>query len=83
MRADRRDAVGARLQFGIHRLAEIVAQQHVFGGDGAVGLKLEHPVSIGTLALQQRVGRGLDGAVDRGGLRSFSGDIQGSGVSGC
>ena len=34
------------LQLGIDRLAEIVAQQHVFGGNGGVGLELEAPVAV-------------------------------------
>ena len=47
-------------EFGVDRLAEIVPQQHVFGRDGGVGLKLEHPVAVGLLAIEQRVSGGLD-----------------------
>ena len=34
------------LELGVDRLAEIMAQQHIFGRDGRVGLELEHPVAV-------------------------------------
>ena len=51
------------LQLQVVRLAEIVAQQHVFGRDGGVGLQLEHPVAVRPAggAAGRRVAR-VDGA---------------------
>ena len=42
---------------GIDRLAEIVPQQHIFGRNSRVGLELEHPMAVGALQRQQRLGR--------------------------
>jgi hypothetical protein len=47
------------------RLAEVVAQKDIFGGNGGVGLKLEHPVAVAGLAPQQGARRPLDEGVDR------------------
>ncbi len=55
-----------RFQLRVHRLAEIVPKQHVFGRDGGVGLELEDPMAVGTLAREQRIGRRGDGAIERG-----------------
>src|SRR5690242_11441469 len=47
------------LKLLIDRLAAKVAKQHVFGRNGRVRLKLEHPMSVTLLDLQQRPrGRG-------------------------
>ena len=42
-------------ELGVDGLGEIVAQQHVFGRDGAVGLELEHPVAVGLPIAEQRL----------------------------
>src|SRR5208282_589120 len=39
----------------VHRLAEVMPQQHVFGGNGRVGLELEHPVAVRPLLREQRL----------------------------
>ena len=44
----------------IDRLAEIMPQQHVFGGNGRVGLEFEHPMAVGTLLRQKRLRAFLD-----------------------
>ena len=50
------------LELGGVRLAEIGAQQDVFGRDGGVGLQFEQPVAVGALPASQ----GARGAIDRG-----------------
>ena len=40
---------------GIDRLAEIMAQQDVFGGDGGVGFEFEDPVAVIALLGEQRI----------------------------
>ena len=52
------------LQRGVDRLAEIMAQQHIFGRDGGVRFQLEQKMPVGALRRQQRLGGRLDGAVD-------------------
>ena len=42
-------------KLGINRLAEVMPQQHVFGGNGGVGLELEHPMAVRTLQRQNLV----------------------------
>ena len=49
-------------EFGIDGLAEIMAQQDIFGRDRRVGLEFEHPMAVRLLHLQQRIGCPLDGA---------------------
>jgi hypothetical protein len=66
------------LQLGIERLAEIVPQQHVFGGNGGVGLELEHPMAVRALLRQQRLRAFLDLLLERidihaRGIRLFGG----------
>src|SRR5271156_4427522 len=39
-------------------------QQHVFGGNSGVGLKLEHPMAVGTLLRQQRTRRLLNALLE-------------------
>ena len=46
-----------RFHRAIHRLAEIVAQQDIFGGNGGVGFEFEHPVAVAALRGEQRLGR--------------------------
>ena len=50
--------IGGDLGFqrGVDPLAEIVAQQHVFGRDGGVGLELEYPVAVPLLSIEECVG---------------------------
>src|SRR4029079_6038698 len=55
-------------------LAEIVAQQDIFGRDRAVGFPLEHPVSVGLPIAEQRLPRGGDPLLRRG---DFNGLIAG------
>ena len=55
-----------RFQGCVHRFAEIVPQQHIFGRDGGVGLELEDPMTVGTLEREQRIGRRGDGAIECG-----------------
>ena len=43
---------------------QIVAQQHVFGRNGGVGLQLEQKMSVGALRRQQRRGRAVDRAFE-------------------
>jgi hypothetical protein len=33
-------------QHRVDRLAKIVAEQHIFRGDGAIGFQFEHPMSV-------------------------------------
>ena len=61
-----------RFERGIDRLAEIVPQQHVFGRNGGVGLKLEHPMPVRPLAREQGIGRGGDRALERGCASRFA-----------
>ena len=58
------------LQFEVIRLAQIVLQQHIFGRDGGVGLKLEHPMAIRPLELEQGLLGPLDRVVERVGCRN-------------
>ena len=55
-----------RFERGIDRLAEIVPQQHVFGRNGGVGLKLEYPMPVRPLAREQGIGRGGDRVLKSG-----------------
>jgi hypothetical protein len=66
------------LQIGVDRLAEIMAEQNILGRNGGVGLELEHPVTVGLLFLQQRVGRARDGSFER--FARERGDGLGSGL---
>ena len=43
-----------RLERRIDRLAEIMAQQDIFGGDGGVGLEFEQPMAVGALCSGKR-----------------------------
>ena len=52
------------LQRGIDRLAEIMAQQHIFGRNGGVGFQLEQPMAVGALRRQQRLRRRIDMPVE-------------------
>ena len=56
-------------QLGIDRLAEIMSQQDVFGGNGAVGLELEAPFAVGLLAIEQRPRRRGNAAIEIGTVR--------------
>ena len=47
-------------QHRVDRLAEIVAQQHILGGDGAIGFQFEHPVAVGLPIAQQPARRRRD-----------------------
>lgn len=49
-----------RLEPGIDRLAQIVPQQHVFGGDRRVGLELVDPVAIMLLLGEQALRTAYD-----------------------
>ncbi len=53
-------------QHAVDRLAQIVAQQHVFRRDGAVGFELEHPMSVGLPQIQQRTRGSADARLQRG-----------------
>ena len=53
------------LQHGVDRLAEIMAQQHIFRRDGAIGFKLEHKVSVRLGVAKQRPGRRGDARLQR------------------
>ncbi len=44
------------LELGVDRLGEMMAQQDIFGGNGAVGLELEHPMAVRALEAHQRLG---------------------------
>ena len=55
-----------RLQHGIDRLAEIVAQKDIFGRDRAIGFELEHPMPVGALRIGERGGGAVDRGVDGG-----------------
>ncbi len=48
-------------QHGVDRLAEVMAKQHIFCRDGAIGFQLEHPVSVRLPVIKQRVRRRCDG----------------------
>ena len=54
-----------RLDHRVARLAQIMFQQHEFGGNRRVGLEFEHPVTVALLRPRQRgggaVGAGIDG----------------------
>ncbi len=41
-------------QHGVDRLAEIMAKQHIFRRDGAIGFQFEHPVSVRLPEAEQR-----------------------------
>ena len=47
-------------QHRVNRFTQIVAKQHIFGRDGAIGLEFKHPVSIGLPAVEQRLRRRSD-----------------------
>ena len=51
-------------QLGVNGLAEIMAQQDIFGGNGGVGFKLEYPMAVGTLPVEQRLRRSCDRTVE-------------------
>ena len=53
------------LEVEVFRLSQIVLQQDEFGGDGGVGLELEHPASVGPLGLEQRLPGAVHQGVDR------------------
>jgi len=48
-------------QLEIGRLSEIVRQEHIFGRDGRIGFKLEHPMAVFALLLEERSGSGGNG----------------------
>ena len=50
---------------GIDRLAEIMPQQHVFGGNGGVGFEFEHPMAVRALLREQRLRRFLNVLLER------------------
>ncbi len=50
-------------EFGVDWLTEIVAQQHIFGRDGAIGFEFEHPVPVVALDVAQRGGGARRGGV--------------------
>ncbi len=66
-------AADLALQLGIHRLAQIVAEQHVFGGDRGIGFQLEHPVAIVLLGVEQGGGGAADGGF-HGSAQLFGGN---------
>src|SRR5581483_4047037 len=47
-------------QRGIHGFSEIVPEQHIFGRNRAVGLELEHPVSVRLAVAEERLRRRID-----------------------
>lgn len=57
------------LQFHVRRFAEIVDEQHVFGGNRRVGFEFVDPVAVGFLRGENRIGgardRGVEGGVER------------------
>ena len=53
------------LERGIGRLAQVVHEQNVLGGDRRVRLELEHPMAIGPLFLQQRLCCKINRRVER------------------
>ena len=58
-------------QHGVDGLAEIVAKQHIFGGNGGIGFQLEHPVSIRLPVAEQPLRRRRDARLQGGtGLNS-------------
>ncbi len=54
------------LQFQVWRFAEIVDQQHVFGGNRRVGFEFVDPVAVRLLRRENRVSCARDGGVERG-----------------
>ena len=42
------------LQLGIHRLGQIMTQQHIFGRNGGIGFELEAPVPVRLLGIEHR-----------------------------
>ncbi len=54
-----------RFQRRIDGLAEMMAQQHIFGGDGVVGFELEYPMAIRLLQSEQRIGCRGNALVER------------------
>ncbi len=44
------------LQRGVDRFAEIVAKQHIFRRNGAIGLQFEHPMSVRLPVAEQSAG---------------------------
>ncbi len=71
------------LQFAVDRLAEVVAEQHIFGRDRRVGFEFEYPVSVGLLMTVQRARRPGDACLQRlgGGCRRRCGAHGVSGIS--
>jgi len=55
-------------EHGIDGLAKIMAQQHVFGRNGAVGFQLEHPVPVGLPEVEQGSRRGVNAPLESGGI---------------
>ena len=53
------------LEHGIDRLAAVMPQQDIFGGNRGVGFQLEHPMPVGLLAIEQRRRRMRDAAIER------------------
>ena len=44
---------------------KIVAKQHIFRGDGAVGFQLEHPMTVRLAIAQQALRRRIDARLER------------------
>ena len=53
------------LEHGVDGLVAVVAHQHIFGRNGAVGLKLETPMAVALAEREQRGLRALDAVVER------------------
>ena len=58
-----------RFELQVRRLAEEVHKENIFGGDGAIGLKLEDEMAVGLLRGEQRLGGARDAVVQRGKTR--------------
>ncbi len=54
----------AGFEHRVDRLAEVMPQQDIFGGNGGVGFKLEQPMAVGPLAGEQRLRRRVDMPVE-------------------
>ncbi len=58
------------LKRGVDRLAEVVTKQHILGGNGGIGLQLEHPMSIRLSATKQGARGRRDARLQGAGLNS-------------
>ena len=56
---------------GIDRLAEVVAQQHIFRRDGAIGFQFEHQMSVGLHVAEQPLRRRRDARLQGRGQRAL------------